>query len=79
MRFYGGSVLGLTPGQKMALQMFMPGVCAEEILRERGGEMSAQSVYKAVLLASGSKDEAETAMSRRVLEEEMRRKAAGGA
>lgn len=55
----------------------MPRVHADELLRERGGELNAKGIFDATLLATGSQDAAETAMCKRALEEEMRHKATG--
>ncbi len=55
------------------LQSNMQPIWAEEVLRDRGGSLTAQSLYDLTLLATGDEDYAGTVAARRVLEEERRR------
>ena len=50
----------------------MDSLWAEEVLRERGGGLSADDIYTVTWLATGSKDKAEDAKTDRLMRE-MRR------
>lgn len=52
-------------------------VRAEEVLRDRGAELTAESYGALVALVTGSKAEGEKATARRILDRERRK--AGGA
>lgn len=53
----------------MRLELNRPAVWAEEVLRTRGGELTAESLRALTLLATGDRDQADAAYARRVLEE----------
>jgi len=63
----------LTPEQALILSANRDAVLAEETLRERGGELTPESLYRLTLLATGDRDRAEMAQARRVLEIERHR------
>ena len=44
-------------------------VKAEEVLQDRGGSLSNKDVYNLTLLATGDKEQAEDARSRRIMDE----------
>lgn len=68
-RFYGFNPWGgpLTDVQRRLLEASLPGVWAEEVLRERAGELTAAAIRSLTLVATGDPFEAERAFNRRVL------------
>ncbi len=50
----------------------MDRIWAEEVLRDRGGDLAAEQLYRIVWLATGSKEQAQKARARRMLEESRR-------
>ena len=67
----------MTAAQRAVLESNMELVRAEEVLRDRGAELTAESYGALVALVTGSKAEGEKATARRILDRERRK--AGGA
>lgn len=55
--------------QRQALALNMDGVWAEEVLRERGGDMDNRAIYYLTYMATGDKAAAEEARAKRIVEE----------
>lgn len=62
----------MTPGQTLELLVNMDRVRADELLRDRPHELTAEGLYHATLLVTGDVSRAEKAYSERALDE-MRR------
>lgn len=63
----------MTPHQRRILLDGIDGAWAEEVLRDRYGELTADQIYYLTYLVSGNQQEAQRAQMARTLEE-MRRK-----
>jgi hypothetical protein len=74
-RFYGINPWELTPRQALELHSAISVVWAEETLRERGGELTPESLLRLTELATGDRQAAEKAYAERVLELERRKHA----
>lgn len=59
----------MKPGQRLKLQLNLMPLWAEEVLRDRGGGLTARELQEMTLLATGDKDKAEKAMTDRIAEE----------
>jgi hypothetical protein len=68
-RFYGFDVAALPPGRKLGYLCHHPALEAEEMLREHGGDLSADVLYDVMLRATGSERAAQDAFNARRLEE----------
>lgn len=55
--------------QRRLLVLNMDSVWADEVLRERGGSLDNRAIYYMTLMATGSKEQAEDAKSKRIMEE----------
>ena len=66
-RFYGINPWQLTPEQALVLHGNLESVWAEEVIRERGSELTPESLMSLTLLSTGDRDAAEKAMAERVL------------
>ncbi len=55
--------------QRQALALNMDSIWAEEVLRDRGGDLDNRAIYALTWMATGDKRKAEDAKSRRIMEE----------
>lgn len=68
----------LSAGQRAVLLANMKSLEAEEVLRDKGGDLTPESLGKLVELITGDEDAGQRAAARRVLELERARAANGG-
>lgn len=61
----GFPIFDLPPSQKLAIQLAAPSIKAERDLERYAGQMTADGLYDAVLLATGSRAQAERAFHAR--------------
>lgn len=69
MRFYGAGILSAGGPALMALEAHMPALRAEELLRQRGGELSPEAMRELIIEATGDRDLADDLYCQRVLRE----------
>lgn len=68
----------MTAEQLLALEDAIPILQAEEAIRERGSELTAESLGRLVERATGSREAGERAAARRALELARKEQQAGG-
>lgn len=66
----------MTGAQRLQLHLHKKAVFAEELLRTRAGDLTAQGLYDAILESTGDRGAAESARAKRMLDD--MRRAEGG-